>query len=219
MAYSFPLQLSEFFEGLPIQTVAPDLGEAREFNQTGAGDIVSAALGPRLWRTDVSIRLGRYTEMEQIRAKLDLLREGGSSFLIHSIPIMGPQYDPKGLILGGANVTLSDVRPNNKEISLAGLPVDYTLTIGDMLSFTYGSSPVRYAMHRVVKGGSANTGNALNDIEVRPHIRPGYTIGAVVRLIKPIYKAKIMPNSVNAGTTGSQFTSGISFTAIQTLGV
>ena len=217
MALTFPLPLATFFDGLPITQGQPDLGEALEYSQTGAGEILTADLGPRLWKADFQIAAKYYAEIEQIKAKLNTLRYAGRSLLVHSFPLKAPQYDPTGTILGAANVTLASVLSNNRDISLNGLPVGYKLTPGDFLSFQYGSNPVRYALHQVVVGGTAGAGGALNGLEVVPHVRPGYAAGAAVTLIKPVYKAVIVPGSVDAGISGSMITDGVKFSLIQTL--
>lgn len=215
MAYTFPLPLEDFFEGLPIQSFNSDLGEAMEANQTGAGEITTADLGPRLWRNDITIRVGYYADIERVKAKLNILRQANRSLLVHSMPFMYPQYDPDGSILGASVVSLDFVSPNNREVILAGLPENYELTVGDFISFTYGSNPIRYAMHQVVKGKVATAlGTAL--IELSPFIRPGYVLGQTVRLIKPVYKAVVVPGSTKTGESSGQMTNGIQFSLVQT---
>lgn len=216
MAYTFPLPLADFFDGLPITQFAPQLSEALEYSQTGAGEILTADLGPRLWTNKVTIRTGYYAEIEAIKAKLNLLRQAGRSLLVHSMPLKAPQYDPTGSILGASVVTLAAVDANNREIDLAGLPEGYTLQPGDFLSFTYGSSPTRYAMHQVVNTKVATALGAITDLEVVPFINPGYALGATITLIKPTYKAVYMPGSFDPGTSAARMTEGVSFSVIQT---
>jgi len=215
MAYTFPLPLADFFEGLPIQSFNSDLGEAMEANQTGAGEITTADLGPRLWRNDITIRVGHYADIERVKAKLNLLRQANRSLLVHSMPFMYPQSDPDGSILGASVVTLNTVQVNNREIVLGGLPSGYELTVGDFISWTYGSNPIRYAMHQIVNGDTA-TGAGLAFVELTPFIHPGYVLGQTVRLIKPIYKAVVLPGSTKTGESRGQMTNGIQFSLIQT---
>lgn len=217
MAYSFPMVLSDFFDGLPIQTSVPDLGEALDYSQTGAGEVITADLGPRLWKMDVSIRLGYYAEIEQIKAKLNVLRRAGSSLLVHSMPLIAPQYDPTGSILGANVIRMTAVAPNNREITLSGFPPGYELTVGDFLSYTYGSNPVRYAMHQIAQTKQANNDGVISNIEVTEFIRPGWAANVQVKLIKPVFKAVVVPGSTNPGKSGQRITDGLSFSVVQTL--
>lgn len=218
MALTFPLALTDFFAGLPIQTIEPDLDEALDYSETGGGELLTADLGPRLWSASVTLRLGEYGEMENIRAKLDTLRYAGRSLLVHAIPSIGPQADPQGVILGASDVRLAAVAGNNRDVTLSGLPAGYVLKGGDCFSFMYGSNPVRYAMHRIVANADVvANGSGVAVVESSSFIRPGYVINSAVKLIKPTFKAVIVPGSVRAGTTGGTKTTGISFMLRQTL--
>lgn len=217
MARSFPLPLADFFDGLPIQTSVPDLGEALDYSQTGAGEIIVADLGPRLWKMDVQIRLGSYAEIEKIKARLNTLRRAGASLLVHSMPLTAPQSDPKGEILGSSVIRLDNVASNNLDVTLTGFPPFYTLTEGDAFSFTYGANPTRYAMHQVCQTKQANASGVISNIEVSEFVRPGWVSNSEVRLIKPIFKAVVVPGSTNPGKSGKQVTDGVSFSVIQTL--
>lgn len=217
MAYTFPLSLADFFAGLPIQTAVPDLTEAVEMSQSGGGEILTADVGPRLWKMDISIRPGYYADIEPIKAKLNLLRRAGRSLIVHAIPFKGPQSDPTGAILGASVVTLGAVHPDNREIGLEGLPVGYKITTGDFMSFTYGSNPVRYAMHQFVEDGVAGGDGSTNYIEISDFIRPGFALDTPVTLIKPSFKAVVVPGSTNPGRVGQRMIDGLQFSVIQTL--
>lgn len=218
MVQTFPMALDKFFEGLPIQTFKSDVGEAMEYNQTGGGEIISADLGPRLWKNDIVVRTGSYATIEQIKARLNLLRYPNRSLLVHSMPFMAPQADPNGSILGASSITLSDVdTSNNRVVELSGFPIGYKLTVGDFMSFTYGSNPVRYAMHQFAETAIADAGGKIT-IEVNTFIRPGFALDTAVKLIKPVYKAIVLPGSTDVGDMGGQFGSGVKFTVMQTLG-
>lgn len=217
MVQSFPMALDEFFEGLPIKSFRPDLGEALEYNQDGSGAILTADHGPRLWKNDIVIRTGDYALIEQIKARLNMLRYANRSLFVHSMPFMAPQADPDGSILGSNTITLTDVQSNNRVVELSGFPVGYKLTTGDFMTFAYGSNPVRYAMHQFAEDAVAD-GSGVITIEVNSFIRSGYVLDAEVVLKKPFYKAVIVPNSTEVGAMSGQFGEGIKFTVIQTLG-
>ena len=223
MAYTYPVPLSGFFSKLPIQNASLELGEAYEMNETGFGELLTASLGSRLWKMDISLRGGSYNEMEELRSKVNLLRQPGKTFLIHSIPGAYPRHDPTGSILGANQVTINSVRANQIELNFTGLPVGYRLYEGDYFSFEYGTNPVRYAFHQMVLSNTsnnfvnANASGTTQFMEVTPALRPGFAVGANVTIIKPVFKALIVPGTGKLGKTGGRETSGISFSAIQTL--
>lgn len=216
MAQTFPMLLSEFFDGLPIKGFAPDLTEAMEFSRTKGGEIFTADNGPRLWTMDLIVPAGTHAKIEQIKAKLQLLRSPGRSLLVPSMPLLYPQADPNGSIIGSSVITLTDVQPNNREISLAGFPVGYEITAGDFMSFTYGSDPVRYAMHQFASNGVATGGGEIIDIEVIDFIRPGWAVDAPVRIRKPQYKAIVVPGSTEVLESDAMIAGGLKFSVIQT---
>ena len=87
-----------------------------------------------------------------------------------------------------------------------------------MLSFTYGSGPTRYALHRIVSDTVVANGSGVTPLfEVVPHIRPGAATSTAVELIRPYCKAIIIPGSVQAGTARKSKVRGLSFEIIQTL--
>jgi len=217
MAYTFPMPLAQFFGKIPIQVAEPTLSDALEYSQTGAGEILTADMGPRLWRMNVNVRLGYYAEIEKVKAKLDVLRHAGRSLLVHSMPLVAPQSDPTGSILGANVVTLTSVNVNNREINLEGLPAGYVLEEGDFLSWTYGANPLRYAMHQVAADAVANGDGVMTNLELSTFVREGVVSGAVVTLIKPLFKAVVLPGSVSGGSSGAMITQGVKFTLIQTL--
>ena len=105
--------------------------------------------------------------------------------------------------------------PDNKRLSIQGLPTNYELTPGDFLSFTYGSSPTRYALHQVVSAAQADGLGQTDLFEVTPLIRPGASTSAAVTLIKPYCKAVLTDLSFGAGSF--RVTTDLSFSFVQTL--
>lgn len=220
MAQTFPMALADFFEGLPVRAFKPDLTEAMQFSRTKGGEVLTSDMGPRLWTNEIIIGTNYYNRIEQIRARLNLLRQAGRSLLVHSMPLKGPQYDPLGILLGSNVITLTNVAANNREINLDGFPEGYELRPGDCLSFTYGSNPLRYAMHQVVNTCTTDTpySGAMSNVEVVDFIRPGFVLGTTVHLIKPVYKAIVLPGSTEVGQSGDMVTAGLKFSVMQTLG-
>lgn len=219
MAISFPASLANFFNLLPINSGALELMENYEAEETGNGEILTADLGQRLWEMSVTIRKGSYDEIEDVRALLNVFRAAGASFFAFPIPRNFPRFDPTGSILGSNVPKLHTVNANNRDIRLSSLPNGYRIARGDFLSFSYGANPTRHALHQVVNSVVAADSSGLTPLfEVRPAIRPGFTLNSNVKLTKPEFKAFIVPGSGNLGTSSQQQTSGVSFTIRQTLG-
>ena len=216
MAQTFPMLLADFFDGLPIKGFTPDLTEAMEYSRTKGGEITTADNGPRLWTMDLIVPAGTHAKIEQIKAKLQLLRSPARSLLVGSMPLLYPQADPNGSIIGSTAITLTNVQPNNREITLAGFPPGYEITVGDFMSFTYGSNPVRYAMHQFVSNGVATGGGEIIDIEVVDFIRPGWAVDTPVRIRKPQYKAVVVPGSTEVLESDAMISGGVKFSVIQT---
>lgn len=217
MGYTFPVPLADFFDGLPIQTVTFDLGEALQYSETGAGEILTADIGNRLWRIDVVFKPMYYAQAEQVKAQLNVLRRAGTSLLAHAMPLAYPQYDPDGSIIAAGSPILLAVSNGNRDIRLAGLPIGYTITKGDMLAFTYGSSPTRYALHQATQTVVADFANQTSAFEVSPPIRTGYSLSAPVDLTKPQVKCVVVPGSFNPGESSGRFTRDMSVSFMQTL--
>jgi hypothetical protein len=80
----------------------------------------------------------------------------------------------------------------------------------------YGSTPVRYALHRVVIGCTASSSGLTPMLEPVPNLRPGAVAGLTVSLIRPACKARLMPEP-SYGSGRQTLSRGASFEFIQTL--
>ncbi|MFN9368626.1 MAG: hypothetical protein ACK6CT_07630, partial [Planctomycetia bacterium] len=74
-------------------------------------------------------------------------------------------------------------------------PAGYVLRPGDLLSWTYLTGPLRYALHRVVTTGTANGSGNIGNIEITPPVRTGYSLPVNITLVNPRCKAAIVPGS------------------------
>jgi hypothetical protein len=215
MAQVYPISVSAFFEGLNVMRASFDLPANQMVTRSAGGDVMRAELGARLWRVQLELSSARHRDAEQIRAKLHLLRQPNASLLIRPKPCYAPAYDPTGSIIASSTVLLASVNANLRDITISGLPAAYAITAGDYLSFTYGTDPVRYGFHQAVSSATANGSGVTGAFEVIPPIRPGYAIGATVRLLRPWMKAVLVEGST--GSAGRAVTDGISLTLQQTL--
>ncbi len=215
MALSFPLSVDDFFAGLPVKKITCFLGRSETTSETGGGELIAHGTGTRLWQGQIVLDKESHAYWAGVEARLALLEQPGASLLLYDTRVQGTILDPDLSVLGTATPQIAGLSANNREFDLDGLPAHYQLSIGDLLGFTYGSDPVRYAYHRVVTGGRANIAGELSDIEVIPYIRPGAFVGAVVTLGIPVLKARIP--SAEYGASTSTLSEGGSFNWTQTL--
>ncbi|MDK3072773.1 hypothetical protein QO034_06595 [Sedimentitalea sp. JM2-8] len=215
MALSFPLPLSEFLDTLPVSRVTFRLEQAVTSSETGGGEVIRHARGARLWGGEIVLDRDYHAVWAAIEARIALLEEPGASFLITDTRLPGPIADPDGSILGAAAVQILSVNANSRELRLKGLPPGYAISQGDMLSFSYGSNPVRRALHRVVTGAVANGSGNTPNFEVTPFIRPGAAVDAAVTLVAPVCKAVLA--SADIGASRAAISDGGTFAWRQTL--
>lgn len=218
MALTYPLALAVFADSLLVSQNSFHLPEQVQQSRTAGGEQLGADVGERLWTGQ--IMLGRMTRAEAGRPEvlIDLIRQAGRSFLIYDRYRTNPLLDPLGTILGAASVTILALGGDARELSLSGLPVGYTLSAGDYLSFAYGSAPVRQALHRVVNTTVVANGSGQTTLfEVTPALRPGAIATAPVQLKKAFCKAVAVYGSIEEATRQSTMTEGLGFSWVQSL--
>lgn len=194
MAVTFPLDLNGLFNRIAKIEATIDPGEAVLTNITGGGEVITSAIGVRLWRGRITGRGQSFIDLDPMTARIDLVRQAGASFFVSPSHRNGPQSDPNATILGVSTPQITNVNANNRDVTISGLPAAYVLTEGDLLSFSYLSSPVRFAMHKIVTGATAN-GSGVATVEVMPPLRPGHSAPFNIRLDRPYCKAVIVPGS------------------------
>lgn len=216
MPQVYPISAASWWSQLRIMSMTPLLSEAISHTTTRGGETIRADQSARLWRYRVELWWYYHDAADAVLAQLRALQNAGGSFMAHPRPRNGPIADPEGVILGAATPTIASLEANARELGLAGLPSGYVLQAGDYLGFSYGS-PTRHAMHQVLVGGTADAVGSIPLIEVNPYIRPGADVGASVTLLRPQFKALIVPGSVEEGQAMRDRRAGIAFTAIQDL--
>lgn len=218
MPLTYPLALADFQEKLRISVSRLWINEPRQIDRTASGSILSASLGDAVWRgTFITPPTNDRSRAARIDALLSVLDRAGSSFLVYDPSKPYPAADPDGSILGVSTPAVSALDSGDARLlSLDGLPADYQLTAGDLIGWQYGSSPVRYALHRIVSDVQANGSGETALFEVTPFIQPGVTVSTAVTLIKPVMKAVLEPDP----TYGAQrpvVAEGPEFAFVQTL--
>ncbi len=212
---TFPLTLDAFWETLEMQNIQLYDDQPQNFSQTAGGEIIRASIGASLWKGQIQLWKNEHADQQKIEAYLSLLQRPGASFFARDMRQIGPQYDPDGSIIGSNTPTLLSVESNNREISIQGLPANYEIRAGDLISFQYGS-PTIYGFHRVVQGVTANGSGSTGVLEVSPPLQPGASVTDPVQLVKPYFKAKLQPGP-SYGAADSGLSQGPSFSFVQTL--
>lgn len=215
MALTFPLTIQQFMGLLPIGEIIFHPPPQAQINQTAGGEVMSAELGPMLWRGQ--IRLGKMSQAEARHPDvlLDILGVPGRTFWAYDTRHPAPFMDPTGTILGAATPSIHTLSNNARDIRLQGLPAGYVLQRGDYLSFDYAG---RRALHRVAGTSVVAAGTGITPLfEVSPMIRPGALVGAAVTLVRASCKAMLIPGQTDKGIARSTVHEGMTFQFIQTL--
>ena len=213
---SYPLSYAQFLGALRVEEVTFRLSHPQEHTRLGDGTVISASLGASLWTGTIRLAQANHPRHAQMEALIGLMDQPGATFLCHDPRYLGPASDPTGAILGSRTVTIHSVASTMRELRLAGLPSGYILSSGDMLAFQYGSNPVRYALHRIVIGGTASSTGLTPMLELVPNLRAGAVAGLAVSLIRPACKARLLPEPTY-GAGRQALSRGASFDFIQTL--
>jgi len=215
MVQSFPMPLAEFWSPLRVASLSLSLPAAAEMSRTAGGEIIVAELGARLWTARVTLAPANFRDAAALQVKLRLLQRAGATLFVS--PRIGdhPARDPNGVI-AASNVTIAGLPAGNQTLSLAGLPAGYALSAGDYLSFNYGN-PALQAFHQLVTDARADASGIIPAFEIVPQLRPGAIVGASVTLVKPAFRALMLPGSLNEGALQRTRLNGITFDLIQTL--
>lgn len=216
MALSFPLSLASFLDLFTRIEATMDIGEAVLSAKTGGGEIITSNFGERLWAGRFTGQGHAFISLDEMTARIGLLRKGGASFLIRNPYRRGPAADPEGTILGAATPQITTFNANNRDITISGLPAGYVLRRGDLIGWTYLTGPTRYALHRVVTGVTAN-GSGVATTEVMPPVRSGYATPQSVTLVNPVCKAVMVPGSYQPPSVQRNGIATFSFAWWQTL--
>lgn len=218
MALTYPLSLATFVDTLLCERVTCDLPELVEQSRTAGGEQLMADMGERLWTGRIDLGKMVRSEIGRPEVLIQVVKQG-MTFQCYDRRRMYPLLDPTGSILGASSVTILALGGDPREMSLAGLPVGYTLSAGDYLSFAYSSlSVTRQALHKVVDATVVANGSGQTALfEVVPPIRPGAAAAAAVTLKKPYAKAVMVAGSAAPSDGRSTLYKGLGFDWVQTL--
>ncbi|RRY17919.1 hypothetical protein EGJ57_16340 [Brucella anthropi] len=210
---SDPLPLTEIFNHLPISSVEWTVQRNDETSISGGAEYFQNELADPIWTAPVTLGTGKHAELKRAAALIRSLRGSQQAFLICDPTSLWPQADPKGLILGAANVTIRGIASSRATALLGGLRAAYKLTAGDKLQITYGN-PIRYAFVEVSRDVTAGA-NGQADVAVFPWLPLSLVAGAKVTLIRPACPVVIVKDTHRPGTARNTVTENASFTVIE----
>lgn len=211
----------DFLSNLPIAGLSFIPEPISEISPVRGGDIISADLGPTLWRGKYDSPILEASVFGAARAWYGTLlsyREFYAYDILRQYPleyadgwgdleVNGSPFDGNGF--------LGDVESNDVEVTIYNVPIGLILSPGDYLSWVYSST--RQALHRVSAGSTATgvSGSGEVTVEVHPSVRAGWTAATAVKLYRAVAKMVILPGTYTENISPPSF-GQVSFEAMQT---
>jgi hypothetical protein len=211
MAITFPRTDIMTMVDYSAETSPPQLVRRDEMSRQGSGRTIAKSFGSALWLMSYVTKPLPNDDAAAFEAALDSLDGVIQTFEAIDLRRTWPRQYPDGT--GANDGVLLSVNANNKALALSGLAAGQIVSSGDFLSFTYGTAR---ALHRAVETVTANGSGVTAQFEVRPHIRPGWTLSpsTAVKLKNPRGIFALVPDSVSSRPNGALHTV-VSFQAIQ----
>lgn len=206
-----PLPRSYLSDLLPTSAVKWDIQRNDQLDGDGSGDVWQAELADPLWIADITLDRDEHDLLKQIAARIRALNGAAQAFLLCDPLSLYPQADPEGTALGSSDVTVRTVNFNRFLLSLLGLPAGYTLTIGDKVQITQGTT-IRF--HEVSATATASMTGTL-DVTVWPRLSLNLAVGATITLKRPACPMIVPPGSHDPGTGRGTMTEGAAFRTLQ----
>lgn len=213
MAITFPRTDIMTLVDYSADTAPPQLVSRQEMSRQGSGRTIGKDFGSALWLMSYATKPLPNDDALAFEAALDSLDGVIQTFEAADLRRIMPRLYPDGT--GANNGTLLSVNANNKALALSGLAAGQVVSVGDYLSFNYGTAR---ALHRAVETVTANGSGVTAQFEVRPHIRTGWTLSPAitVTLKTPRGIFSLVPGSVSARPSGALHTI-VSFQAVQAI--
>ncbi len=191
-------------------TEPPRLARRDEFSRQANGRTSAKSFGSALWVASYVTKPLPNDLARAFEAAMDSLDGVIQTFEACDLRGTMPIAYPTGACNDG---NLNSVNANNKMLSLKNLAANQIVSAGDYLSFTYGTAR---AYHRAAQTVTANGSGVTVEFEVRPFIRPGWTLSPLtaVKLKNPRGIFTLVPESLSARPAGALHTV-LSFQALQ----
>jgi hypothetical protein len=142
----------------------------QELSRLASGASIGKDLGPELWFGTFTTEELRNDDALDFAAMLGSLDGVINTFEAWDLRRPTPRRHTDG---SGNDAILVGVNANNKALSLRGLVEGQIISRGDYLSFDYGDNR---ALHRAMETVTADELGRSGEVEVRPHLRPGWTV-------------------------------------------
>lgn len=207
--------LAQFFDKLRILDFTLSPSQSLITSQTGGGDILTAEMGPRLWRGSITLAPASH---ESARVQAGLVAEmmnAGAKFEVIDKKNQFPLRDPTGSVNGTRTPAIGG-GSSGKTFVITGAAPGYVLSPGDRFSFRIGGK--RY-FNEVMTQTTANASGTFGALPVMLPIRGSGAAyaDAVVNFKRPALIAQIVPGSVSPFRTNLTHSEGMSFEFVQVL--
>lgn len=198
MSLTYPLDILATWPGW---TPTFKLMWRQEQSRQANGVTRTKDLGDPLWHLKATSKSLSRRELDQWRARLDALENGNQTFKGYSLsrcwPIAYPGGSwPTGGSFDGVSATVYAVGGDNKSLQVDLLPAAYKISVGDMLSITYGS-PSKQSLHRVTEDVTASGAGVSPAFSVQPHLPVGVVVDNLVAVKRPYCLMTLVPGSVS----------------------
>ncbi|RJG46497.1 hypothetical protein [Mesorhizobium sp. DCY119] len=207
MAITYPYNFLDIFPGWSVEF---DVLYRQEQSRTAGGRTIVKDLGSPLWTATFQSRSMRPNELDEWRARMKALEGGTQELRAWPTSRCYPIAYPNGVGMGtvsGAQV--NSIAANRKTISLKGLPVGYTVRIGDYIQI--GTSN----LHQVLEAATANGSGVTGTFEVRPHLWPLSAVNDAVTVVKPSCLMTQVPGSLSTTAELQTGRGTITFQAVE----
>ncbi len=185
----------------------------QEYSRQANGVTRAKDFGSALWNAQYTTAPLPNDDAIAFEAALNSLDGVINSFYAGDLRRIYPRAHADGNFTDSAKI--ASIGGDGKSLSLNTLAAGFQLSVGDYLSFDYGTGPSR-ALHQLVEAVTANGSGVTPIFEVRPYLQPGATTGTAVTMKRPAAAMVLMPASIQPKIQSGVFTA-ISFQAIQLL--
>ncbi len=191
-----------------VSTISFKPVSRQQISRLASGAVRAKDFGSALWTASYATAAILHSQALGLEAELDTL--DGSIFPFEAWDLRRPW--PLMYRDGSANDgELLSVNANRKMLALSGLLPGQIVSIGDYLSFDYGDDR---ALHRISETVVADEDGSTEEFEVRPHLRPGWSLSAAVNLKAPRGIFNLVPGSLETNNVNATH-SAASFQAMQ----
>lgn len=193
-------------QDFPGWTVNFELMYRQEQSRHASGRTRVKDFGTPIWTATYQSRQMRPNELDEWRARLDLLENGLETFPAWPLSRCWPILHPNGV--GAVPGEILTRGSDNKSISISWTGGTTVLSVGDYISIV---GPVRNWLHRVTELRGAGV------IGLAPFLSTGALVGQDVVIHEPSVTMALVPGSVST-TSALNGRGSISFQAMEARG-